>query len=77
MAEQKTCRSCGARIYWLKHEVTGKAAPIDAETRDCGNVEIDLERGIYRIVPVTGRPAYTNHFMICPQQASWRKHGLR
>jgi hypothetical protein len=73
---QTTCRSCGASIYWLRHEVTGKAAPIDAVSREGGNVEIDLERGAYRIVPATcGEPAHTNHFATCPQQAAWRKTG--
>jgi hypothetical protein len=75
VTKQSTCRSCGTRIYWLMHEVTGKRAPIDAESREGGNVAVDLEHGTYRIVPATGQPAYTNHFATCQQPAVWRQKG--
>jgi hypothetical protein len=76
MTKPSTCRSCGRPIYWLRHETTGKHAPIDAERREGGNIAIDLEHGYYHVMPlVAGLPAYVNHFSVCPQQAAWRERG--
>ena len=78
--EQRACGSCGEPLYWLKHERTGKSAPIEQKCTDHGNVEINLMRGTYRIVPKEERAAYLgwmhlNHFAECPQAPIWAKAG--
>ena len=74
----RECASCGAPIVWLKHERTGRAAPIDAHETPGGNIEVNLIAGTYRLVPaVPGVRAHTNHFSICPQAPVWHKAGTR
>jgi hypothetical protein len=77
------CRSCQARVRWAEHETTGKAAPIDADPSDGGNVQL-IEGGDrlrYSIVAsgaardaarVAGTPLHTNHFQTCPHAGDWR-----
>ncbi len=49
MAKTSACKSCGAPIYWLKHEATGKRAPIDTPPSPSGNCLVNLAEGTYRI----------------------------
>jgi len=60
------CRYCGAQILWLRSVSTGKIAPIDAHTREGGNVLVDFERETYAVAPAPPSVAYTNHFATCP-----------
>ena len=70
------CRSCGAPVYWLAHERTGKTAPINATPDpERGSIEVNRDRRTYAILPVHRAIAaryaapdavYTNHFMTCP-----------
>lgn len=76
------CRSCGAKIYWLKNDKTGKPAPIDAAPSVGGNIEIDLAAQTYRVVgkpELLRTPGYphrhTNHFQTCISANVWRRHG--
>lgn len=76
------CGSCGAEIYWLKHPITGKPAPIEVATSDQGNVVVNLTRGDYDLVRAEERYIHTgflhyNHFAICPQARTWAKGGDR
>ncbi len=70
------CRSCNAPIVWATHEHTGKAAPIDAEPDDTGNIV--MENGEYRLIPVEDQDAHTgrlhlNHFATCPDaKTAWK-----
>lgn len=76
------CRSCNAKIYWLKNDKTGKPAPIDVAPSDAGNVEIDLSAHTYHVL---GRPEllqsptypkrHTSHFQTCPSAGAWKRHG--
>ena len=43
------CRSCGAEVFWLKHEKTGKAAPINVGGDLQGNITVSLGAGTYRV----------------------------
>lgn len=69
-----TCRSCGARILWVR-TATGKAMPLDALPRADGNVVVEggqavlLPRGEHR----GGVKHYVSHFATCPQAAIHRK----
>ena len=45
----KRCRSCNAEVYWLKHEKTGKAAPINVGGDPQGNITVSLSAGTYRV----------------------------
>ena len=66
------CRSCGAAIYWLSNESTGKLAPIDAKPSDTGNIAISLDAGTYQIASAPGAGLHVNHFGTCPQAALWK-----
>lgn len=43
------CRSCGAEVFWLKHEKTGKPAPINVAGDPQGNITVSLSAGTYRV----------------------------
>lgn len=76
------CTGCDQPVYWLKHERTGRWAPIDADLREDGNVVCDFTAGTYRIVrrdaedlrlgvePVA--EYRVNHFAVCPQAGRFR-----
>lgn len=68
------CRSCGKPVMWLKHEVSGANAPIDAKPHERGSCVVDLKTGTYRVVksPYEGE-AYIPHFATCPDANVWRK----
>lgn len=53
------CRSCRARIIWFK-TAAGKNMPVDADTVEPDDEELDLER-------------HVSHFSTCPQAGKWRK----
>jgi hypothetical protein len=69
--EPAKCRTCGAAIFWLKHYLTGKLAPIDAEPSPDGNVLIEgVEHYMTMAKDLFGqsdRPRHKNHFATCPQ----------
>lgn len=70
---EQACQACEAPIFWLRHERTGRWAPIEAEPRSDGNILVDLEGETYRIVdaepPLPGiEPVAAlrlNHFARC------------
>jgi hypothetical protein len=71
------CGSCGASIYRLLHERTGKRAPIEATPDDAGNIVVDLVAHTWRIVPQAERASWAgqlhlSHFARCPQAKAWR-----
>lgn len=76
-----TCRSCGARITWLKTP-GGKAMPVDEDPTDDGNVVIDVQHcqlvaSVFRNAEMAktfapGEPRYTSHFVTCPHASLWR-----
>ena len=72
MAKTSACTSCGAPIYWLKHEKTGKLAPIDAAPSANGNCLVNLQDSTYRLALGQSGTLYTNHFATCPQAATHR-----
>ncbi len=76
-----TCRSCRMPVWWVLSEAKGKRAPIDiAETPD-GNIEVDREKGVFRVVPKAEREGRTdlhkNHFSTCPSAAQWSTKGKK
>jgi hypothetical protein len=79
MQEVKVCGSCGEPVYWLKHDGTGRPAPIEVKTDPKGNVAISST--CYHIVPADLRAKFSglhlNHFAHCPQAATWKRHGSR
>lgn len=80
--ETKPCGSCGTPVYWLRSVATGKPAPIEVEASERGNIAVDLLAGTYSVVPAPERasqqgPLHLNHFVGCPQRASWAKGGGR
>ena len=76
--EVSECGSCGAPVLWLKHERTGRAAPINTGFSENGNILIHRTARTYRIVPSDERVIYrgwlhTSHFVTCPQAKTWAK----
>jgi hypothetical protein len=82
-AQRTRCRSCNAPVLWLRHEETGKTAPIDAaQDRERGNILINMDAGTYHIVPASGRDAerdwlHTNHFATCAFAPIWKGGNTR
>lgn len=81
-----TCRSCGARITWLK-TAAGKSIPVDEDPAPDGNIVVD--EGIARVLgreemaqvkrtanELYFEPRYRSHFATCPQAREWRRSGL-
>ena len=81
----KRCRSCNAEVYWLKHEKTGKAAPINVGGDPQGNITVSLSAGTYRVEgperlsemrhEILPEILHTNHFSTCPAAGAWKRHG--
>lgn len=75
-----TCRSCPAPVLWLRHAVTGKRAPIDQAPAPDGNIVVDETDGTYLTLNAAqrnevrerGGELHLNHFVTCPQAASWK-----
>lgn len=63
-----TCKRCGTRILWRRHETTGNLAPIDADPTRDGNIVI-VDGEVYRILPKghgsAGLPRHVNHWATC------------
>lgn len=53
------CKSCRAQIIWFKTEA-GKNMPVDADTVEADDTELDLER-------------HVSHFATCPQANQHRR----
>ena len=62
MTEHRTasCRSCGADIVWFENPKTGKKMPVNAETVEVGDEQLDLSHMV-------------SHFATCPQANTWRR----
>lgn len=76
------CGSCGAEIYWLKHPITRRPAPIEVATSDNGNIVVNLTRGDYDLVRAEDRHLHKgflhlNHFATCPAASTYAKRGNR
>lgn len=53
------CRSCAARVIWFK-TLAGKNMPVDADTVEADDDELDLSR-------------HVSHFATCPQATQHRR----
>lgn len=53
------CRSCNAQIIWFETR-RGKRMPVDADTVEPKDTELDLDRHI-------------SHFKSCPHAGKWRR----
>lgn len=68
-----TCRSCGAEILWSE-TMTGKKIPLDPEQVLGGNIVLEAEGALARIVkPEPGVKRYRSHFASCPQAEQHRR----
>lgn len=72
-------QDCQTEVRWLKHKVTGKPAPIEAEPSADGNILV--KGNLYRIATPEerekakqiGLPLYKNHFATCKFAKSFSK----
>lgn len=75
----ENCRGCGAQIFWVKHERTGKAAPIDVGPNPAGNLRLELTNDGWRYgiigtgdrVPPEER--FMPHFASCSRSRDFRR----
>lgn len=73
------CSSCGASVIWAQWEGSGKRAPLDANPRMDGTIEISHYGwgGVPVIRSIAdddlSRPRYVSHFATCPNASSHRK----
>lgn len=72
-----TCKSCGARITWLK-TARGSRIPVDEDPVPTGNVVVVGWMAKVFKNPETAEaaypdePRYVSHFVTCPQAGRWR-----
>ena len=75
----ENCRGCGAQIFWVKHEKTGKAAPIDVGPNPAGNIRLELTNDGWRygiIRPSQAVPPeerFMPHFATCTRSRDFRR----
>jgi hypothetical protein len=73
-----TCRSCGAKIRWVKTE-KGKNMPLDYDPAPKGTIMLQGDRVVLvgnRAVKrayATGGALYTSHFATCPSAKEHRR----
>lgn len=71
------CSACDVRVYELRHQGTGRPAPIEIEPVVGGNIAIDLTAGTYWLVKLPdireAGPRYRNHFAVCPDAKKFRR----
>lgn len=76
-SSREKCRSCGAPIVWVKHQTTGRAAPINVDPDPEGNIVItdDMFGNPTYIIVTKSEPGtrYTSHFATCQNVKVWRK----
>lgn len=74
-----TCRSCGTRVWFLRHERTGTVTPIETEPAPKGDIAVDLDRGTWRVVRQRSKrqapdgPLHMAHFATCTEAGNWRR----
>lgn len=70
------CRSCQAKIRWVKMEPNGKPMPVDDEPSEKGNIALVGGKGHVllagAIAMYTG-PLFLSHYASCPDAKDWRK----
>lgn len=72
------CRSCGAKIFWVRMAPSGGLAPIDEKPSPDGNVVLTSinppkARVIHKSEADPPKVRYLNHFASCPNAPSHRK----
>lgn len=76
MGERRQCEKCGAEIVFLRHERTGKLAPVEAAPNRTGNFVVDWESRTYKTFFELKRPDqdyYQNHYVTCPSAQFFRQ----
>lgn len=75
MSDVATCRSCQARVRWVRTK--NSRMPLDYDPRPDGDIVIDSV-GVARKVgrgEVPAGPRYRSHFGSCPQGKQWSGAG--
>ena len=78
------CKSCGAKILWVKSFSSHKMMPIDAEATKEGNialVEREGEETVFHVISGSsllksqreGKRLHTSHFATCPDAKRHRR----
>ena len=78
MPQEGTCRSCGAKILWVRTAATNALMPLDAEPCADGNIVLRDEKahvlkGDLFAGAEGGGPRYKSHFACCPNARKHRK----
>lgn len=75
------CDGCHKRVIWLRHEASGKSAPVDPEIDQGGNVVVDLAAGTYSVLGPSKRAEaagrgvelHMPHHATCPRAGRFRR----
>ena len=70
-----TCRSCGARVTWLR-TTSGKNIPVNEDPDPNGNIVVIAGTVTCAVVDPTqemDKPHYMPHHATCPQGKDWRR----
>ena len=68
------CRSCGARIIWVRKTDGKGVMPLEPCAVADGNIRVDPKTGCAVVGP-RGSGPYRSHFVSCPQANDWRRGG--
>jgi len=67
-----TCRTCGATIVWSRTE-NNKNIPLNPEPVEGGNIILECNGALARVVKPDGARRYISHYATCPQAAQHRR----
>lgn len=76
--ERRSCEKCGVEIAFLRHDKTGRLAPIEVAPIESGKFEVDWVDHTYRTfygLKQKHVPYYTNHYASCPEAQFFRAAG--
>jgi len=76
--EIKSCKACGARVVFIRHNVTGNIMCLDAEPNPRGNMHMSSE-GLLSSAHA-GDPddhRYMSHHATCPDAEKFRKRRVK
>lgn len=72
------CKSCSARLWWVRSASTGKMMPLDSKPDPRGNISVEdgqahvLTGDVLNHYRDHRQPLYLNHFASCPNAARHR-----
>jgi hypothetical protein len=76
LGEVRHCERCGAEIVFLRHDRTGKLAPMEALPNRAGAFTVDWQNKTYATffgLKELDQDYYQNHYATCPSAQFFRE----